>query len=389
MKMFKTIGALLFVIVIVGAIAPVEAADKGQFSTLPTTNDGKKWRIGYYEGGPYRNYQRTLTEAARGLMELGWIELKTIPPQEGEETKDLWSWLAANVKSDYVEFVADAHYSANWDEDLRTKLADQLIDRMNTDDDIDLLMAVGTWAGKALANNRHSTPTFVLSTSDPLSAGIIKSLEDSGFDHVHATANPYKHERQVTMFHEITGFKKLGVAFENSVDGRSYAAIDVVERLSKERGFEMVPCHTKSDISDIAVAEQSMIDCFEELAGKVDAIYVTEQGGLTQKSTPKLAEIANRHHVPTFHQGSSEGVKYGFLASLSQARYKYIGQFHAKTFAKVFNGAKPNQLDQLFQEPPKIAINLATAELIGFDLPLVLLGAADEIFKEIAKLGMP
>ena len=43
------------------------------------------------------------------------------------------------------------------------------------------------------------------------------------------------------------------------------------------------------------------------------------------------------------------------------------------------------QLGQAFEQPPKIAINLKTAELIGFDPPIVLLGAADEIFDTITK----
>jgi len=46
----------------------------------------------------------------------------------------------------------------------------------------------------------------------------------------------------------------------------------------------------------------------------------------------------------------------------------------------------PNELDQLFEEPPKIAINLKTAELIGFDPPVIILGAADEIFTETVGL---
>ena len=49
---------------------------------------------------------------------------------------------------------------------------------------------------------------------------------------------------------------------------------------------------------------------------------------------------------------------------------------------------EPNltKLLQLFEEPPKIAINLKTAEIIGFDPPIVLLGATDEIFHEIPSL---
>lgn len=379
----RVVGILFVALSMVAPVPPVEATGTAEFSTQPVTNGGKKWRIGYYEGGDYHQYQMTLMATVRGLMKLGWIEPTTIPSQADEQTGKLWAWLADNLASDYLEFVKDAHYSASWNEGTRARTAAALVKRLNTAKDIDLLIAMGTWAGKDLANDRHSTPTMVLSTSDPLSAGIISSVEDSGFDHVHARVDPRRYERQVRIFHEIIEFERLGVAFEDSVNGRSYAAIDVVERLSEERGFQVIRCYTKSDIPDIRVAEKSVIACFEQLVNKVDAIYITEQGGVTRRSIPELVEIANRHKIPTFSQAGAEEVQFGVLTSLSQAGFRYVGEFHAETFAMVFNGAKPNQLEQLFEEPPKIAINLRTAELIGFDPPLVLLGAADEVFDTI------
>ena len=93
-----------------------------------------------------------------------------------------------------------------------------------------------------------------------------------------------------------------------------------------------------------------------------------------------LVEIANEAKIPTFSQSGSEEVKYGFLASLSQAGFKYIGQYHAEILAKMFNGAQPSELPQLFEEPPKIAINIKTAEVIGFNPPVDIMLAADEIF---------
>jgi ABC-type uncharacterized transport system substrate-binding protein len=224
-----------------------------------------------------------------------------------------------------------------------------------------------------------------MSASDALAAGIVRSVEDSGYDHVHATVDPKKFERQIRVFEEIVKFKRLGVAYEDTPNGRSYAAIDLLERLKKERGFELVKCHTKSDISDTREAEQSVIRCFEELAEKADAIYVTQQGGVTRRSIPTLVRIANRRRIPTFSQSGSEEVKFGFLASLSQAGFRYVGEFEARTLAKVLNGAKPNQVDQLFEEPPKIALNLKTAEIIRLDPPVLLIGAADEIFHDITE----
>ncbi len=353
------------------------------FQVDPVTNDGKKWRIGYYEGGAYINYQKQLTETVKGLMQLGWLETAELPKLSGEATDGLWKWLATEAKSDYVEFVEDAHYSAFWENDKRAKVEDEIVARLNHQKDIDLMIAMGTWAGKGLANYRHRVNTLVFSTSNPISSGIIKSVEDSGFDHVHVRVDPKRNERQLLVFHEMIGFRKLGVIYEDSIAGRSYAAIDTIEALSKSHDFDVVRCHTQSDTSDTESAEKGVIDCFEELVEEADAIYVTQQGGVNGRSIPVLVEIANRHKIPTFSQSGAREVKYGILASLSRAGYKYVGRFHAETIAKVLNGAMPNQLNQLFEEPPKIALNLKTAEIIGFDPPIVLLGATDEFFDEI------
>lgn len=350
----------------------------------PRTNNGEKWRVGYYEGGPYIDYQLNLLATVRGLMNAGWIETQDIPTQSGEETDKLWDWLVNSAKSDYIEFVADAHYSANWDDNVGKQTVDSIIARVNEKKDLDLMLAVGTMAGKGLANDLHGTPTIVMSASDPISSGIVKSAEDSGFQHVHAKVDPGRYERQLRVFHEIVGFTKLGVPYEDSVNGRSYAALDTIEALSKERGFEIVRCHTKTDIPDVNEAENTVLKCFEDFAGQVDAIYVTVQQGVTRDSLPKLVDIAHRHEIPTFSQSGSDEVRRGVLVSLSQAGFKYVGEFYAKIVAKIFNGADPNELNQLYESPPKIAINLQTAEKIGFNPPVVILGAADEIFTDIA-----
>jgi ABC-type uncharacterized transport system substrate-binding protein len=381
----KSLGKY-FMVIIIGIVltgASSLAADKEIFGTNPTTNHGEKWRIAYCEGGEYIDYKLTLIATVKGLMEIGWVEYAEIPEVKGEATTHIWDWLADNSRSNYIQFVKNAHYSADWDEKVRKDMANKIIDRLNLKKDIDLIIAMGTWAGKDLANNLHHTPTMVLTASDAVGAGIVKSNEDSGFDHVQAHVDPFRYERQVRIFHDIFKFKKLGVAYENSVNGRSYASMDLIEKVSKERQFDIVRCYTQSDIADQDLAGQSVISCFEKLIPKVDAIYVTLQGGVNTKTVPELVRITNSGHIPTFSQSGSEEVKYGFLLSNSTAGFKYVGLFHAKSIAKVFNGAMPRDLGQVFEGPPKIAINLKTAEIISFDPPMIILGAADEIYEEI------
>ena len=375
--------SIIALVLVFATCLPLLAADKDNFSITPKTNDGKKWRIGYYEGGAYIDYQKIFTETIKGLMKIGWIEQAEIPPQKGEQTKELWAWLNTQAKSEYIEFIKDGHYSADWDDKTREKTAAAVIQRLNRKSDIDLMIAMGTWAGQDLANDKHKTWTEVISASDPIAAGIVKSVKDSGYPYLHAQVDPFRYERQVRVFHDIIEFKKMGICYEDTEAGRSYAAIDKVEKVAKERGFEIVRAYTKSDVADVKIAEESVKNAFRELVGKCDAIYVTVQGGVSYRSIPALVEIANESEIPTFSQSGSEEVKYGFLASLSQAGFKYIGQFHAEILAKMFNGAEPGELEQLFEEPPKIAINIKTAEVIGFNPPVDIMLAADEIFNDI------
>ena len=61
------------------------------------------------------------------------------------------------------------------------------------------------------------------------------------------TLTRLRYERQVRLFHQIIGFKKLGVTYDNDVAGRTYAAIDKVEKVADETGFEIIRCHTREE----------------------------------------------------------------------------------------------------------------------------------------------
>lgn len=352
-------------------------------ATQPKDNKGKPWRIAYYEAGDYPDYQKSLIATVEGLMNLGWIEKTPIPEQMGGQTKDLWAWLSDNLKSPYIAFPKDAHYTAGWKEDIRATMTADLLKRLNQTGDIDLVIAAGTKAGKDLACDKHRVPVLVISTSSPVEAGIIKSAEDSGLDHVHARVDPQRFERQIQIFHDVIKFKHLGVAHENTESGRTQGALQDIENMSKKLGFDIVPCFTVAG-SDKAAAEASVQKCFKELADKkVEGIYVTTQVGVSSATVPTLAGIANEAKIPTFSQASSKEVKDGFLLSMSRVSFAPVGQFYADTIVGILNGAKPRAMPQKFEAPPRIAINLKTAEEIGVidKLPMRLLRAADEIFQ--------
>jgi ABC-type uncharacterized transport system substrate-binding protein len=349
-------------------------------------NNGKKWRIGYLEGGPYNNYPDNLRALVAAFSDLGWAKKPVFPPSvDPADTKQLWSWLSKNFKSDYIEFVQDAYWSNNWDDSLRIKTKNIILERLNRKKDIDLMLALGTWAGQDLANNEHSVPAIVMSTSNPVASKIAKNVSDSGYDHLNARVDPTRYERQVRIFYDIFKFKRLGVVLEkDTVEGRSYAAIDDIEKVAREKSFKIITCNAPFSGVSKEEALNSVLKCHEELAPKVDAVYITVHRGVSLQKMDKLLAPFMRKKIPTFSQLGTDEVKHGALLSIARAGFKYVARFHAETIAKIFNGAKPRDLDQFFEDPPRIAINLKTAQIIGYDPGVDILGSSDEVFDNIA-----
>jgi hypothetical protein len=91
----------------------------------------------------------------------------------------------------------------------------------------------------------------------------------------------------------------------------------------------------------------------------------------------RIAPVTN--HGKKWRVGYCQGGPYVNYPANLKAIAK--GMYHAKIMAKIFNGAHPGELDQIFEDPKKIAINLKTAQAIGFKIPRGLMQVADEVYK--------
>lgn len=355
-------------------------------ATEPVTNHGKKWRIGYYEGGPYFNYPVNLRMIVAGLVELGWMDPVAIPDTADQtSSKPVWDYLAAHTKNAYIQFPADGYWSAGWDSEKREATKELIIRRLNQKKDIDFMIAMGTWAGQDLANDRHHVPTMAVSVSDPVRSGISASAQDSGLDHVHARCDPTRYIRQLRLFNRLVNFRTMGVVYENSVEGRTYAAIDDINQVAAERGFSVVTCEAPFSDIDLKAATDRIIHCHEELARKVDAVFVTVHRGVDPKRMAEVLAPMLAHHIPTWSQRGPEEVKKGILFSISRGDFKAVGRFHAEVMARVFNGETPRSIPQVFEDPKLIAVNIKVAQIIGYKIPDSVMRIADVVYETIER----
>jgi len=380
MKSRVLIFCFLALTVLLGPISGA-AADKTDFITLPVNNADHKWRIGYYEGGSYSNYPLHLEALVQGLVKLGWLAPVDFSNARDEDrTQKMWRYLSKEVNSPYLEFIETAYWSANWNDTDRQKNRTACLAQLQAEK-LDLIIAMGTWAGQDLANDRHRVPTIGIDISDPLQSGVIASAEDSGFDHVYVRCDPERETRKLRVFHSLVGFKKLGIAYVDTPDGRAYAAVDAIHRVAAERKFTVIACDAPVSDSDTAKCVQGLCECHAKLGQQADAIFITTHRGMAIETISKVLAPVFQHRIPTFSQRGVEEVEYGVLMSITSP---IIGLHHAKVIASIFNGVRPRDMEQVLKDPLRIAINMETARRIGYNPPQNIFRITDAVYESIA-----
>ena len=355
------------------------------FSFLCTSASAeeKVWRAIYVEGGPFINYQQTLAHTALGLEKLGLIKNAHVAiPQGNESSREMWAWLSANATG-RIKFMRDGHYSAEWDSDARPLIKEAILNRIQHRKDVDFIICMGTWAGLDMAEKDLGIPVFSMSVTDAVSAGIVASVEDSGKDNVHAQLEPGRFRRQLSMFHEIFKFKRLGVPFEDTPEGRQTCSMSEIEATAKELGIELVTASAPLDLPNGEEAFKNLKGCVDRLLeNKVDALYLTYTSTPVHRIASLLQPVSDAG-IPSFAQAGPQLVEYGVLMSLAQASFADIGTFEAEAIAAVINGKKARDVNQVFEPELGLAINLKTAVTVGWNPPLEILAAVDEIYKQV------
>ena len=344
----------------------------------------KKWRVIYVEGGPYTDYQQILRTTAQGLAQLGAIQKGDVPiPKETHDTRPMWEWLCRNAGGDRLEFLEDGYYSANWSEEIRVKNKAAILERIRTRRDVDMILAFGTRAGLDMATDEHQVPVMSISVTDAVKAGIVNSIDDSGRDHVHALLDPGRYQRQIVIFHNVFHFKRLGVPYEDTPEGRSACAFEEIERTARQIGVTIVPCATQFRIPDKETSFRNLQKCLEKLSISSDAIYMTISPAMQRNRMKELLAPLIEADIPSFSQSGSEETRLGVLMSLAQNDFSHEGMASAQAICKVMDGVRPRDIPQRFTGPLGMAINLKMAMLIGWDPPLEVLAAVDQFYQEI------
>lgn len=166
--------------------------------------------------------------------------------------------------------------------------------------------------------------------------------------------------------------------------GRSYSGIDSVIENSKENGYKVFECYSKDESSTNIQEEreESVVNCLNNLitVNHIDALYLTHQGGVNNKTVKQIVEITRRNKIFTFSQ-SEEEVQSGILFGISE-NLSYVGEFEAENLIRIKNGEKITDLKQLFRIPVQLSFNQKTAKIIDYNPSFLVKSLIDNVYNQ-------
>lgn len=249
-----------------------------------------------------------------------------------------------------------ADYTKNGQADSTTlnQIASDLIA-----DDVDVIIPIATPAALIMqtATEEKQIPVVFSAVSDPVSAGLVESLDAPG-SNVTGTSDALNVEAVIDlMLAANPDMKKLGLLYDQGQDS-SKNAIASAEAYCKEKGIETVE-KTGTTNDEIALAADALI------AADVDAVFTPTD------NTVMTAELAIYEKfvdakIPHYAGADSFALNGAFCGY--GVNYVTLGTSTADMVVDVLvNGADPAAMPVQIMSSGIAMVNTETAEAIGLD----------------------
>ncbi|MEI6188323.1 MAG: ABC transporter substrate-binding protein [Alphaproteobacteria bacterium] len=283
-----------------------------------------------------------------GKVKVGILQIIDHPSlnqsREGfiEELKNLGYTEGNNLEIDYQNAQGDA---ANL-KSMSTKLAK----------DSDLILAIGTPSAQAVANETKDIPILFTATTDPVTAGLVKDLNNVG-GNISGTSDMSPVKEQLTLLENITpGIKTVGLLY-NAGEANSKVSIDIAKKELAAKNLNVVE-KTVTNPNDVKQA-------VEVLAGEVEGIYIPTDN-VVASAMPTVGDVAKKNKIPVV-TGSTDMALEGGLATYG-IDYNKLGRQTAAMAAKILKKeAKVQDMPVEYASENILVVNEEMAKALVID----------------------
>lgn len=224
------------------------------------------------------------------------------------------------------------------------------------DDGVDAIVAIATPSAQAAAPFAEDIPVIFAAVSDPVGAGLVKSLKNTS-GNITGTSDALQIDQNVDLALEMyPETKSIGYLY-NSGEANSVSYLKTLKKYAAEKGLT-VNESAVTNAADISTATKNLIDNSD--------LIITGTDNTVASSMDVVKQLTRDSKTP-FIAGADSMVSDGALATIG-IDYSDLGKETGKMTAKVLNGTKVSDIPvKVFKTNLSVYINTDTAKAIGFD----------------------
>jgi putative ABC transport system substrate-binding protein len=236
------------------------------------------------------------------------------------------------------------------------------------DEKPDLILAVATPSAQITAQKIKDVPILFVAVTDPVSAGLVESLDKPGAN-VSGTTDMNPVAEQVALIKEIQPqAKNIGIIY-NAGEINSVIQVELARKAAEANGLTLWE-EVTANTAEVYQAAQSLV-------GKVDAIYLPTDNTVIS-SIDAIIKVSLDNKLPIY-PAEDDSLRKGGAAVLSLSYYQ-MGRQTGRMAALILKGqAKPADLPVGTQDTQNLIVNADYSAKVGLVIPKPVLDRANEI----------
>lgn len=234
----------------------------------------------------------------------------------------------------------------------------------------DLVLTITTPSSQAVAQKIKDIPVLFTGVTDPVAAGLVKSLMLPG-KNISGMTDLSPVLRQVELIKEfIPDVKTIGTIY-NAGEANSIVLTDMLKEICKDFGIK---------VEEASIANSSGVyQAAKSLVGKCDAIYIPLDNTVVSGLEAAI-KVCRQNKLPIF-SADTDSVKRGTVAALAVDYYR-MGLQTADMAARILGGnAKPADMPVETLQNLRLFVNEKAAARMGVKIPKQVMDRADKVIK--------
>jgi putative ABC transport system substrate-binding protein len=230
----------------------------------------------------------------------------------------------------------------------------------------------GIPATRAAKGATTTIPIVFVAGADPVAFGLVASLNRPGGNVTGATPLGWElTSKRLELLHELVPAATVIALLVNPTHPAAESITRGAQEAASAIGLQLRVLH--------ASTEGEFDTAFATLAEHKAGGIVISNEGLFNSRNEQLAALAARYKVPAIHVGrefASSGGLMSYGASVADS-----WRLAAAYASRILKGEKPADLPVVQSTKVELIINLKSAKTLGINVPLPLLGRADEVIE--------